>query len=76
MGLIIYPSEDFNFVNLVKLSDLILDLLCIHFKYTYYGEYGYYMPPIPFINTFLGVRAAGNTALKCLLPVFTDTDTS
>ena len=32
MGLIIYPSEDFYFVNLVKLSDLILDLLCIHFN--------------------------------------------
>jgi hypothetical protein len=42
VGLIIYPSEDFNFVNLVKLSDLILDLLCIHFKYADYGEYGEY----------------------------------
>jgi hypothetical protein len=30
VSLIIYPSEDFNFVNLVQLSDLILDLLCIH----------------------------------------------
>ncbi len=30
VGLIIYPSEDFNFVNLVELPDLILDLFCIH----------------------------------------------
>ncbi len=54
VGLIIYPSEDFNFVNLVELSDLILDLLCVHLKYTGYGGYGYNTLPIPFINAFLG----------------------
>jgi hypothetical protein len=32
VGLIIYPSEDFAFVNLVELPDLILDLFCIHLK--------------------------------------------
>jgi hypothetical protein len=32
VGLIIYPSEDFDFVNLVQLPDLILDLFCIHFN--------------------------------------------
>jgi hypothetical protein len=41
VGLIIYPSEDFDFVNLVELPDLILDLFCIHSKYTDYGGYGY-----------------------------------
>jgi hypothetical protein len=75
VGLVIYPSEDFNFVNLVQLSDLILDLLCIHFKYTDYGGYGYNRPLIPFFNIFLGAWGTGNTAPKCLLPVFTDTDT-
>ena len=54
MGLIIYPSEDFDFVNLVQLPDLILDLFCIHLKYTCYGGYGYNIPTIPFINTFYG----------------------
>jgi len=53
VGLIIYPSEDFDFVNLVELSDLILDLFCIHLKYTGYCGYGYNIPSLTFINTFL-----------------------
>jgi hypothetical protein len=57
VGLIIYPSEDFDFVNLVELSDLILDLFCIHSKYTGYCGYGYNIPSITFINTFLGAWA-------------------
>ena len=57
MGLIIYPSEDFDFVNLVELPDLILDLFCIHLKYTGYCGYGYNIPSITFINTFLGAWA-------------------
>ena len=54
VGLIIYPSEDFNFVNLVELLDLILDLLCVHLKYTDYGGYGYNIPQSHFINDFSG----------------------
>jgi hypothetical protein len=30
MGLNVYPSEDFDFVDSVQLPDLILDLFCIH----------------------------------------------
>jgi hypothetical protein len=30
VGLNVYPSEDFDFVDSVQLPDLILDLFCIH----------------------------------------------
>jgi hypothetical protein len=30
MGLNVYPSENFDFVDSVQLPDLILDLFCIH----------------------------------------------
>jgi hypothetical protein len=55
MGLNVYPSENFDFVDSVQLPDLILDLFCIHcgihwllwiwLKYT---------SRFPFINTLLG----------------------
>ena len=45
MGLNVYPSEDFDFVDSVQLPDLILDLFCIHREiHTCYGEYGYNIP--------------------------------
>lgn len=76
MGLIIYPSEDFNFVNLVELLDLILDLLCVHLKYTGYGEYGYNMSQSHFINGFSWCLGHRQHCAEVLLPVFTDTDTA
>ena len=31
VGLNVYPSEDFDFVDSVQLPDLIVDLFCIHY---------------------------------------------
>ena len=51
VDLIIYPSEDFDFVDLVELPDLVLDLLCIHLKYSGYCGYNIHHE-FSFINTF------------------------
>jgi hypothetical protein len=74
VGLIIYPSEDFNFVNLVELLDLILDLLCVHLKYIGYGGYCYNIPQshLSMLSWCLGHR---QHCAEVLLSVFTDTDT-
>ena len=70
MGLNVYPSEDFDFVDSVQLPDLILDLFCIHREiHLLWCVWLQYTGRFPFINTLLGgyrgfLRRAGSFATE------------